>query len=205
MAVPPYVTAGTVIEETWGDQIADSVVNPFGNAAARSAAITAPTTGMTSAITSANSSNGLEVYNGVNWYPSWNMPWGYVTTATPGSFNFNSTIAYSSAFAVPMIDNRLYRFSITGYFSNSSVTGVIDTLSLHLNTGSTLVADSLLKVTQTTASGQNGATGTALYTTTTTASVSFKLGALSSASATNQSFVTSSIIVEDIGPSGPPV
>jgi hypothetical protein len=33
----------------------------------------------------------------------------------------------------------------------------------------------------------------------------FKLGAISSASATNQTFVTSSIIVQDIGPGGAPV
>ena len=29
MAVPPYVSPGEIIDEDWGDQIANSIVNPF--------------------------------------------------------------------------------------------------------------------------------------------------------------------------------
>jgi hypothetical protein len=204
MAVPPYVTAGTVIEEAWGDQIADSVVNPFVSKAARSAAITAPTNGQVCALTAASTLNGIEVYNGVNWEKSWNMPWGHVLTATPGSFNFSTTLGFSAVFSPVLVQNRRYKFSITGRFENGVVTGVIDILALYLNTGSVLVQNQLFTVTQTTASGQNAATGTTTYTATASGSTGFKLGAQSTGSATNQQYITTNIIVEDIGPTGTP-
>lgn len=204
MAVPPYVIAGTVIEETWGDQIADSVVNPFSSDAARSAAITSPTNGMVSTITAASNLNGLEVYNGANWAKPWNMPWGHIMTATPISFNFNNVISYSAVFGPTLVNNRRYKFTITGRFVNGAVTGVIDILALYLNTGNVLVQSHLFTYTQTTANGQNGATGTAHYTATASGTLNFKLGAASTASATNQQYITTSIIIEDIGPTGTP-
>ena len=205
MAVPPYVTAGTAVEETWGDQIAESVVNPFASAAARSSAITTPANGMTTAITAASALNGLEVYNGVSWRKPWSMPWGFVGQYTPASFNFNVTIGYSATFSPTLVQNRLYKFSITGRFENGSVTGVIDILALYLNTGNVLVQNHLFTYTQTTASGQNGATGTTYYTAAASGALAFKLGAASTSSATNQQYITTNIIVEDIGPNGAPV
>ena len=205
MAVPPYVTAGTAVEETWGDQIAESVVNPFASAAARSSAITAPVNGMTTAITAASALNGLEVYNGASWRMPWNLPWGNVATTTPGSFNFNVTIGYSATFSVTLVQNRRYKFSITGRFENNSVTGVIDILALYLNTGNVLIQNQLFTVTQTTASGQNAATGTTTYVAPSSGATLFKLGAASTSSATNQQYIATNIIVEDIGPNGAPV
>lgn len=205
MAVPPYVTAGTAIEESWGDQIADAVVNPFATAAARSAAITSPTAGMTTALTAANTTNGLEVWNGTSWRRPWNMPWGFVGQYTPASFNFNVTIGYSATFSPTLVQNRLYKFTITGRFENGLVTGVVDNLALYLNTGNVLVQSQLFMFTPQSTNSTAGGTGTTYYTAATSGAIAFKLGAASTASATNQQYITTNIIVEDIGPNGAPV
>jgi hypothetical protein len=205
MAVPPYVTAGTAIEETWGDQIAESVVNPFASAAARSSAITAPVNGMTTAITAASALNGLEVYNGVSWRKPWSMPWGFVNVYTPASFNFNVTIGYSATFSPTLVQNRLYKFSITGRFENGAVTGVVDNLALYINTGNVLVQSQLFMFTPQSTNSTAGGTGTTYYTAAASGALAFKLGAASTASATNQQYITTNIIVEDIGPNGAPV
>lgn len=199
------ITPGTTIASTWGNEVRDQLVTPVGNATTRSALIASPVNGQLTTITAANSSNGIEQFNGVSWRLPWNMPWGYVTSATPASFNFNTTIGYSATFSVPMVNNRRYKFSITGRFENSTVTGVVDNLALYLNTGNVLVQSQIFMVTQSTANGQNAGTGTVLYVTNTTGAVVFKLGAASTASATNQQYITTGIIVEDIGPGGAPV
>jgi hypothetical protein len=164
--------------------------------------------GMVVYVGSNDSSEGLYTYNGTEWRkgPGWNAPWGWVGNVfTPAAFNFNATLAYSAVFSPTLVQNRLYRFSITGYFSNGTVTGVIDTLGLYLNTGSVLVQNNLIKATQTTSSSEWGGTGTTYYTSTASGAVGFKLGATSTASATNQQFTTTNIIVEDIGANGAPV
>ena len=204
MAVPPYVTNGDVVDETWGDQVAESLVNPFASTGARSTAWPGATTGATSVLTANSAANGIEIHNGVSWRKPWNMPWGFVGNYAPSSFNFNSAIGYSATFSPTLVLNRLYKFSITGRFENGSVTGVVTTLSLHVNLGSVLIATNLFMVTQGTANGQNAATGTAYYTATSSGALALKLGAISSASATNQQYIATNIIVEDMGPNGVP-
>jgi hypothetical protein len=123
MAVPPYVTAGNVIEETWGDQIADSVVNPFASTAARSAAIAAPTNGMTTTITAASALNGFEVYNGVRWTKPWSSPWGTLYSATTGTTQTQSSSTTETSIkntpSFTAFANRYYKITLSGTFYNT--------------------------------------------------------------------------------------
>lgn len=200
-------TAGSVLTASdMNNFLMEQSVMRFATTAARDLAITSPEDGMIAYIGSNDANEGFYTFNGTSWRrgPGWNAPWGFVVQVAPTVATFNTTRGFSGNFNVTMVQNRLYKFSITGFFENVSVTGVVDTLSLHTSAG-TLLADSLLKVTQTTANGQNGATGTAVYTATTTGTVVHKLGAISSASATNQTFNSVSVIVEDVGANGVPV
>lgn len=207
MAVPPYVTAGTVIQETWGDQIANAVVNPFASSAARSAAITAPTNGMTSTITAASALNGFEVYNGVNWAKPWSMPWGFIqytqTTTTVTSGN-NVTILTGSTISV--VNRRRYR--ITGFTPYYFSTAAANTAEVQIFVGGTCVGGQRVFTSQI-SSGENGATVVAYYTATATnTTLSCNLYSMAVVG-TNHQYGASATIpifigVEDIGPSGAP-
>lgn len=207
MAVPPYVTAGTVIQETWGDQIANAVVNPFASSAARSAAITAPTNGMTSTITAASALNGFEVYNGVNWAKPWSMPWGFIqytqTTTTVTSGN-NVTILTGSTISV--VNRRRYR--ITGFTPYYFSTAAANTAEVQIFVGGTCVGGQRVFTSQIN-SGENGATVVAYYTATATnTTLSCNLYSMAVVG-TNHQYGASATIpifigVEDIGPSGAP-
>jgi hypothetical protein len=123
MAVPPYVNPNEIIDESWGDQIANSVVNPFTNAAARTSAIASPTAGMVSALTAADTTNGLYVHNGTSWRLPWNMPWGYLaqTTTPPSSVQTISTtsstkITGTDTPSVSLFANRRYRATCVGNY-----------------------------------------------------------------------------------------
>lgn len=207
MAVPPYVTAGTVIEETWGDQIADSVVNPFASAGARSAAITSPTPGMVSAITAADATNGLEVYNGTNWAKPWNMPWGvvghYSTTASYSTAS-TSIAEINSAFrlTIATAGNRRLKFTFSANYQNSSGGGLVE---VYNNTTSATVG----RVFQ-----QNSTIGDGIQATGNTIAVSSASSTtytLRYNAITTSTFslagnpLQSQFTIEDIGPAGAPV
>jgi hypothetical protein len=202
-------TAGAVLTASdVNNYLMEQAVMRFATTGARDTALSgALEDGMTVYIGSNDANEGLYTYNGTSWRrgPGWNAPWGFVNQYAPASFNFNTTIGYSATFSPTLVENRLYKFSITGRFENGAVTGVVDILALYLDTGNTLVQSHLFSVTQSTANGQNAATGTTYYTATSSGAIAFKLGAASTASATNQQYIATNIIVEDIGPNGAPV
>jgi hypothetical protein len=175
----------------------------FATTAARDAAITAPSSGQLAYVDSSDRYEGVYGYNGVEWNPPWNLPWGWLNVYTPAAFNFTSTIAYSATFSPQLVDNRIYKFTITGRFNNSSVVTGFNTASLYLDSSSVLVGE-VMTANPASASGRQGASGVTYYTATSSGALAFKIGAVHSASATTQSFVTNSVIVEDMGPNGAP-
>lgn len=213
MAVPPYVTAGTVIEETWGDQIADSVVNPFASSGARSAAITSPTPGMVSAITAADATNGLEVYNGTNWAKSWNMPWGVlgvatVTTEASGSARTNVGLSITTP-TLPA--NRRLRWTVSGHYRFESVNdvGQIDIVT-GSSGGSVIQGASIIPVGAANVSNAQAICFTHLETTTSSAALTRRVTVIRAGGTSGvvRFFAGAdrigTFICEDIGPSGAP-
>lgn len=208
MAVPPYVTAGTAIEESWGDQIADSVVNPFATAAARSAAITSPTAGMTTALTAANATNGLEVWNGASWKRPWNMPWGQVAYAINGttgtqSIGTNTAVTGLTTGSVSMVQNRIYRVTFqlnvsaaataAGVFAVRDGGSVVGDHWPQLVVGGTVLSSTMVVRFVTTAATSNRSVD--IIGTSTASTIITNVTSLS------RQF----ILLEDIGPAGAPV
>ena len=205
MAVPPYVTAGTVIEEAWGDQIAASVVNPFASSAARSAAITSPTSGMVTAVTAADTTNGLEVYNGTSWRRPWNMAWGYIGASIVTSSTV-ATNANITTYSLSAIARRRYR--ITAGVGSVSVSAGPTIVALAVYVAGAKVAGCNAYCPDLNI-GYMGATTVGYYAPTSTGTVTIAAyGELASGSATITwgASATSPIqlYVEDIGPSGAP-
>jgi hypothetical protein len=207
MAVPPYVTAGNVIEEAWGDQIADAVVNPFSSSGARSSAITSPTAGMTSTITAASTLNGFEVYNGSSWTKPWSSPWGLISRDQAGgpatSTSGTTETAVFTGTSFTAVANRYYRVSIattitatagdsyTMRIREDSTTGTIWWAgNIVFGTGVTKLQVSPSGTRNLTAGGHS-----MLLTLTRSAGSSAQITALEYAN----------MIVEDIGPQGAPV
>ena len=207
MAVPPYVTAGDVIEEAWGDQVANSLVNPFGNAAVRSAAIALPTNGMLCAITSANSANGIEQYNGVNWRKPWNMPWGEVgyfanTTTGTQAMGGSTTVVTGLTGAYDSVDNRLYRVTFQVNQSGTSAVGLYQVQDNGVTVGDTGLQPVTVGTTPV------SSTGVVRFVTTATGPRTLRLvgtNLAGSAVLNVNSSARQFILIEDMGPGGPPV
>lgn len=115
MATPPYVTAGTTIEETWGDQIAESVVNVFASAAARSSAIAVPVEGMVTYLTN---EDRLYVYNG----SAWERIAAGTTSGRTGCTISRSGQSVSSSLSFTNISFNTETFDSDGFFAPTSTT-----------------------------------------------------------------------------------
>jgi len=219
MAVPPYVTAGTTIDETWGDQIADAVVNPFASSAARSAAITAPTNGMTSTITAASALNGFEVYNGVNWAKPWSSPWGIVTATAGGTSGFGYVVVTAAQGSITtqvaltnltvtfsMVTGRMYRVNAHCNFFSSVAS---DTATLTLVRDGTSVALAHTAALGTSNNNLRTAGITRPVVGNTTGSVTIRLDAERQSGTGNITMHAGAVnvatmVIEDIGPYGAP-
>lgn len=118
MATPPYVTAGTTIEESWGDQIAESVVNVFASAAARSSAVASPPHGM---VTYLSDEDRLYVYNGSAWV---RIAVGK-STARTGCTISRSGQTISSSLSFTNILYNTETFDSDGFFAPTSTTVTI--------------------------------------------------------------------------------
>ena len=206
MAVPPYVTAGTAVEETWGDQIAESVVNPFASAAARSSAITAPVNGMTTAITAASALNGLEVYNGVSWRKPWSMPWGFVSylqnTTTGTQTMVTNTVVTGLTGNSDMVANRRYRATFQLNQAGSNAVGNYAVQDAGSVVGGTWVAKITAGLTS------DSLVGVVYFTSATTSTRVLRVvgtSAVNTAVLEVNGTTRQSLLIEDIGPSGAPV
>jgi len=219
MAVPPYVTAGTTIDETWGDQIAGAVVNPFASSAARSAAITAPSNGMTSTITAASALNGFEVYNGVNWAKPWSLPWGMVAATAGGTSGFGYVVVTSAQGSITtqvaltnltvtfaMVTGRMYRVNAHCNFFSSVAS---DTATLTLVRDGTSIAFAHTAALATASSNLRTAALSRPFIGNTTGSTTIRLDAERQSGTGNVTMHAGAVnvatmVIEDIGPSGAP-
>jgi hypothetical protein len=203
----PYTTinSGDYITSAWANaNVRDQVVTPYSSTSDRSTNGPAiPTNGMASTLSANDSTNGLYIYNGAAWRAPWNLPWGYTPiSATPGSLNFNSTIAYTSTFTWTGVNRRYYKVTLTGDLQNSTVTGDNVSVGMYTSTGTLLFAFPTNVFNGT--NQRRNAGGSFVFTSTTSGTQTWKIGALSSSSATTQTFGTASLIIEDAGPSGAP-
>lgn len=203
----PYTTinSGDYITSDWANtNVRDQVVTPFTSSASRTSAITVPVAGMVSTLTTNTATEGIYEYNSANqWRAPWNLPWGYTpVTSAPTSLNFNNSIKYTSNFTFSAVNRRFYMVTLTGDLQNSTVIG--DNVSVAMYTsGGTLLFAFPTQVF----SGVNErrvAGGSFVFTSTSTGTQTWKIGGLSSSSATNQTLGIASLIVLDIGPSGAP-
>lgn len=206
MAYTTIVT-GTTITSSWANSdVRDQVVVPFSSTSARSSAITSPVTGMVSTLTANNSTEGIYQYNSASqWRPPWNLPFGRVGfSALPGSFTFNSSVGYSSTFTFTAIQNRYYKVCCGGEFQNGTVTGVVDSVSMYTS-AAVAVRNPGARFTPVNTSSQEYREFSFEYNHSTTGgTVTWKIGCISTASATNQTFVPYTLDIVDIGPSGAP-
>lgn len=112
MATPPYVTSGTTIDTTWGNQVANAVVNTFASTAARSAAITSPAAGYPSYLSTDLDTEGLYFYNSAGaWRKPWNLPWGTLAQSTISADQTLTSASYtditSSSTSLSLVSNRI--------------------------------------------------------------------------------------------------
>ena len=205
MAVPPYVTAGTAIEESWGDQIADSVVNPFTTAAARSAAITSPTAGMTTALTAANATNGLEVWNGTSWRMPWNMPWGFVSylqnTTTGTQTMVTNTVVTGLTGTMTLVANRRYRATFQLNQAGANAVGSYEVQDNGVDVGGTAIQAITAGLTS------NTVMGVIYFVSSASSARTIRVVGTSAANTAVlevSSTIRQSLLVEDIGPAGAP-
>jgi hypothetical protein len=204
-----YVTlnSGDYIQSSWANsEVRDQVVSQFGSTTARDTAIVSGSRvpGMTVAVTSNNAQEGLYQWtSGSTWRLPWNMPWGNVAiSALPGSFTFNVTPNYSNTFTFNTVNHRNYMVTYGGEFQNVTVTGVLNTVAMY--SGTTIVSLVGLRSVPPQTNSQISNFSSFLYTSTATGTQTWRLRGDASASATNQTFVPYSIIVQDLGPSGAP-
>ena len=189
------------------EYLGSQVVTVFSSTTARDAAISGANLveGMVCYIASNNAAEGLYVYNGTSWRFPWALPWGNAAiSSTPAAFNFNNTLDYSNQFTFSSVDNRRYRVTLVGDVQNSTVTGADIEVGLYVNLGSVLIKNGPLVVFG--AANTRLQVGCSFYWTSTgTGTQTWKIGASSSSSATLQTYTTSEILIEDVGPAGAPV
>lgn len=208
MAVPPYVTTGTTITSTWGNQVADAVVNVFASSAARSSAITSPGAGQVSALTTNLATEGLEVYNSAGqWRKPWNLPWGYAPiSAVPGSFSFSSSVGTSSNFTWTSVDNRYYMVTLTAELAyDADVATSVDTVHVETSGASDISNPVLRHRPPDNVAGQWALSGSFVWEATSSGTQTWRLSAVGTADTATRQCIAYGITIVDVGPAGAPV
>lgn len=220
----PYtqVTSGGYITSDWANTyVNNQVVATYSSTTDRNTnGPGTPTAGMLSVLTTNTATEGLYEYTSDGkWRLPWNMPWGYVAiSALPNSFPFNTTLSFSSStFTFSAINRRNYLVHFGGEFNNGTVTGVVDTASIHTSASTAGVPVPVsfagIRATFPSVSGSGAAISqnsqetrsTAfVYTSTSTGTQTWKFAAISNASGTYQTFIPNLLVIQDIGPSGAP-
>ena len=202
-------TAGSVLTASEvNNYLMEQSVMVFATTAARDSAITAPEAGMTAYINSGDSSEGLYSYTGTTWNkgPSWNAPWGILTSthvATHVQINAAhqaETVVMSST-AVTIPANRTIKITAS-YTYFCAVAGV--TANQKIRRGTSTAGTQVgfaYSPGLVLANVEAGATMVAIDTTN-SGSVQYCMTATYSAN--NADYTPTTIIVEDIGPSGAP-
>ena len=180
----------------------------FATTAARDLAITSPVAGMTAYINSGDSSEGLYSYTGATWNkgPSWNAPWGILTSThvathvTINAAHTAETVVMSST-AVTIPANRTIKITASyTYICSAAGVQAYQKIRRGITTSGQQVgyahSPGLLL-----GNVEAGATMVAIDTTN-SGSVQYCMTATYSAN--HIDYTPTTIIVEDIGPSGAP-
>ena len=214
MAIQTF-TAGAVLTASEMNTLTKTTVMMFDSEAARLAAIPSPVAGMTAYINSGDASEGLYSYTGTTWNkgPSWNAPWGILTNAytqTTSAINATHTaetvVVISTA--VTLVANRTIKITAGCQYASGSASL---TATMRIRRGTTTVGATSLGSTTLVGLFQippvpstnfqmgsqvvaidTGASGSTMYSLTTTFGTAAR------------DDNPTSIIVEDIGPSGAP-
>jgi hypothetical protein len=210
---PDLPVDGTTITSAWGTTVREQIVTPFSNATDRasempSSGTSARVAGMVSTLTASDTTNGLYVYNGTSWRAPWNLPWGALATSPtlPSSFTFNTTANYSANFTWASVNNRNYLVTFGGEFNNGTVTGAMDTAAIYTNAAPPVaVSYAGVRASFFDPSAQETRSTAFVFTATSSGTLTWKFGAISNASATNQTFIPQLLSIVDIGPAGAPV
>jgi hypothetical protein len=135
-------TAGSVLTASdVNNHLMEQSVMYFATTAARDAALSASLEdGMVVYIGSNDANEGLYTYNGSGWRkgPGWNAPWGHVTEVVLGTdatyayntLGFPSTLSWTGT----PVANRLYRARVNFYWLGAS----IGTLEFGIGNGTTI-------------------------------------------------------------------
>ena len=180
----------------------------FASEGARNTAITAPEAGMTAYINSGDSSEGLYSYTGTTWNkgPGWNAPWGILTSAftqTSTLINANhtaETVTVTST-AVTIVANRTIKITAG---CKTAAGALIGASSARIRRGTTTAGTLILLSSVPAPPGTFVETGFQVVGIDTGASGSTQYVLTLSHSANVEEKNPTSIIVEDIGPSGAP-
>jgi hypothetical protein len=176
----------------------------FATTAARDAALSSPEDGMVAYIGSNDANEGLYTYNGTAWRkgPGWNAPWGHVTEVVLGTdatyaFNtlgFPATLSWTGT----PVANRLYRARVNFFW----VPAALGTLTFGIGNGSTLSRPVQQYAPANTAPMCNGQE---VVFNTTGSSMTRGLGVqMVAGDGTVTVKQGSTLIIEDMGPSGAP-
>lgn len=202
-------TAGSVLTASEvNNYLMEQSVMVFATTAARDSAITSPEAGMTAYINSGDSSEGLYSYTGGTWNkgPSWNAPWGILTsTFTQTATTINAvhtaeTVAVTSS-AVTIVANR--NIKITAGCKLAAAAACLGT-SARIRRGTTTAGTLVLVASVPSPSGVNVETGFQVSGIDTGASGSTQYVLTLSHFSNVEEKNPISMIVEDIGPSGAP-
>jgi len=217
----PYttITAGSTILSSWANaNVRDQVVTPWSSSGTRSSGITsaggAPVNGMVSTLTANDETNGIYVYNGVNWRAPWNMPWGILSVGTVSTDQAISSTTVAditglSTGTITFLANRYYRATLSMYVSgNASATNRFTSLTLTNGAGTTtfgtfpqqsIVVQDNMSYCATSTFTTSGVAGTVKvrYILSNSNAVTVKGGAGTAS--------VSELVIEDLGPAGAPV
>jgi len=130
----------------------------------------------------------------------WNTSWGRVYSASPlSTFNFTNSIGDSSTFTWSSLAGRRYEVTVTAEFLTAGTTPHVATVSVRTSANADINAN-VLRWTSRNASEQYKASGVFIYSPNTTATHTWKVSAISSASTSTQSIAGATVIVKDVGP-----
>jgi len=129
----------------------------------------------------------------------WNTAWGRIAAASPATFTFTSTIGNSSTLTWQSVEGRRYQVIVNAEFQSAGSTPHVATLSVRTSANADVNAN-VIRWTSRSAGDQFRNAGTFNFAPNASTSHTWKLSAVSSASASTQSIAGASIVINDIGP-----
>jgi hypothetical protein len=128
-----------------------------------------------------------------------NTAWGRVAGATPANFTFTNVTGDSSTFTWQSVAGRRYNVSINAEFQSAGSTAQVATLSVRTSANASINAN-VLRWTSRDAADQYRSGGSFGFAPDSTTSHTWKLSAVSSASASTQTIAGPTVVITDIGP-----